>query len=83
MTIKRLNLCDGCVHKERKGYHVEALGDLSCKAFPDRIPKQYQSGEAGHTSVVEGQVGTFVFEPKGPRGQGIQTAWRKIQDEQD
>jgi hypothetical protein len=47
--------CRACVHFRK---------DLSCVAFPYRIPIQIASGEIDHLVVRPGQVGDTIFEPK-------------------
>jgi hypothetical protein len=39
-------------------------GDMSCAAYPDRIPLVIASGEVDHLVVRPGQVGDTVFEPR-------------------
>ncbi len=39
------------------------LGKRSCKAFPEKIPLSVYSGMVEHNKILEGQVGTFVYEP--------------------
>ncbi len=36
--------------------------DMTCSAFPERIPIQIASGEVDHLVVRPGQVGTIVFQ---------------------
>ena len=37
--------------------------DITCIAYPDRIPIMIASGEVDHLVVRPGQVGETVFEP--------------------
>jgi hypothetical protein len=46
--------CRVCQHLRR---------DMSCIAFPERIPIVIASGEVDHLVVRPGQVGDTVFEP--------------------
>ncbi len=36
--------------------------DLSCPAFPNGIPRLVLEGKKKHQSIIDGQVGTTVFE---------------------
>ncbi len=47
--------CRACVHLRK---------DITCIAFPERIPIMIASGEADHLVVRPGQVGDTVFERK-------------------
>jgi len=44
--------CRACIHRE----------GIGCKAFPARIRLDILSGQTKHDSVIEGQVGDFVYE---------------------
>lgn len=49
-------ICNNCVHYNRKK-------GVSCKAFPERIPKKILL-ENKHDTVIEGQEGNYVYEKK-------------------
>lgn len=45
--------CITCKHYRMNG---------TCKAFPDRIPLFFISGEAPHDRVIKGQQGSTIYE---------------------
>lgn len=47
------NQCIKCKHY---------LGELTCMAFPDKIPQKILTGEIDHDIVVDGQNDRFVYE---------------------
>jgi hypothetical protein len=49
--------CGACVHFRK---------DMTCVAFPHRIPIQIVSGEIDHLVVRPDQVGDIVFAPRVP-----------------
>src|SRR5688572_2242196 len=52
------------------------LSDLSCMAFLQRIPDEIILGANDHTSVQEGQNGSFVYQP---RSEGkIKNDWTEV-----
>jgi len=57
-SISQSALWDGC------GACAHFRPDMTCVAFPRRIPIQIMSGEVDHLVVRPGQVGDFVFEPR-------------------
>lgn len=50
-------MCEDCKH---------FLGGVGCRAF-DVIPLDIYENPEGHTSVVQGQKGDYVFETDKPR----------------
>jgi hypothetical protein len=51
-------LCSHC-----KNY----VGDLSCFAFPERIPDEILEGKNNHSKPLPGQTSDeYIFEPKDP-----------------
>ena len=55
--IERSYMCEDCKHFVR---------GLTCRAF-DIIPLEIFDNPEGHTEVVPGQNGDYVFEPDKPR----------------
>ena len=53
-TVKYESDCAFCKHLK--------LGRYSCIAFPNGIPRLVLEGKKKHQSIIEGQVGTTVFE---------------------
>lgn len=49
------NYCNSC-----RNY----LGDLTCLAYPDRIPNEILLGKKDHNEPLENQENDFIFEPK-------------------
>lgn len=79
MTTVGINLCHGCVHRMPDQH----FGGWSprCPAFPEGIPTKYAAGSEGHLTVVDGQEGDYVFEPRGEMGAWVLEAWTSIQPE--
>ncbi len=50
--------CRACIHFRK---------DITCVAFPRRIPIQIASGDVDHLVVRPGQVGDTAFEPRTDR----------------
>ena len=46
--------------------HRTDAGDQTCQAFPVEIPTEIVTGVVYHDSLLPGQVGNFLFEPKNP-----------------
>lgn len=53
-TVKYESDCAFCKHLN--------LADYSCVAFPQGIPNPILEGKKKHQSIIEGQVGTSVYE---------------------
>ena len=47
------SLCFYCKHYNK--------GDITCKAFPSKIPEEIITGKDIHTSVISNQKGSYVF----------------------
>ncbi len=66
--------CIDCKHYKPEGRYIEAKAPKGywkegnfvpiCKAFPDGIPQDINSGENLHNKPMENQVGEFVYEKK-------------------
>lgn len=50
-----IKLCNKCKHQNR--------GTVTCKAFPDRIPREILSGRVDHSEPFPGDHG-IQFEPR-------------------
>jgi hypothetical protein len=40
------------------------IKDLTCKAYPDRIPREILGGVMNHNYPLPDQYGDFIYEPK-------------------
>jgi len=47
------SLCFYCKHYNK--------GDITCKAFPSKIPEEIITGKVIHTTVISDQKGNYVF----------------------
>ncbi len=61
--MTRDSACLACRHFD---FGSDLYGDLlpnliTCKAFPDGIPRRYLTGRATHNKIDEGQTGDFVY----------------------
>ena len=50
-----LPICNKCIHN---------VGNVKCKAFPDRIPVEILRGKNDHSKPLPGQTNNIVFEAK-------------------
>ncbi len=55
--------CTVCVNAMVNGVKLPGKnGIATCLAFPEGIPDEIRQGKNQHNSVIEGQIGDYIFE---------------------